>query len=176
MPKQERTQVEGRTIYIFTGTVTQTVNICTTANKQGEYEWTVRVPIQQSLLTTADIEKHAPISNLISWLKTDREGLTEIEPAKAGVTIEHEAEVLEEQPPIAESTVTPEDARWISQAQKITELCIDQLVEEFLAFPYLHRVEHSVHARLYEVLHSQPHLDRHVALAGGMVSQCIHKE
>ena len=60
---------------------------------------------------------------------------------------------------------------------RITEVCIDELVLEFLGLPYLHRVEHSIHTRLYSILRNQPHFDRHFPLAkGGMLTQPIHKE
>ncbi len=72
---------------------------------------------------------------------------------------------------------TPLDAVWIERAMRITEICINELVREFLELPYLHRVEHSIHTRLYSILRIQPHFDRHFPLAeGGMLTQPIHKE
>ena len=53
---------------------------------------------------------------------------------------------------------------------------VDALVDEFLEKPYLHRVEHSLHVRLIELLrHSEVFQSEH-RLGRDKVSQCIHKE
>jgi hypothetical protein len=41
----------------------------------------------------------------------------------------------------------PEDDPWVAIAKELVEKSIDQLVEDFVETPYLHRVEHSIHAR-----------------------------
>ena len=78
---------------------------------------------------------------------------------------------------VPQPALEPADSAWIERAMRITQVCIDQLVLEFLDLPYLHRVEHSIHTRLYSILRNQPHFDRHFPLAvGGMLTQSIHKE
>ena len=62
------------------------------------------------------------------------------------------------------------DDEWIERASQITELCINELVQEFIEMPYLHRFEHSMHARLYSLLRDQPLFDRHFPLARGAAS------
>ena len=68
------------------------------------------------------------------------------------------------------------NANWVVRASQITEASIDQLVLEFLEYPYLHRVEHSIHARLYGILKAQPHFDHTFPLQTGELTQPIHKE
>jgi len=40
----------------------------------------------------------------------------------------------------------------LKQVVVLVEHAIDQLVLEFVALPYLHRVEHSLHCELYALL------------------------
>ena len=57
----------------------------------------------------------------------------------------------------------------------MVEDSLNKLVDEFLRAPYLHRVEHSVHARLFGILAANPHLNRELPLKNG-ITQPIHKE
>ncbi|HOQ86599.1 MAG TPA: hypothetical protein PLQ89_12880 [Phycisphaerae bacterium] len=172
MATRERAKVNDRDIHIVTGDVSQTVNICTPENKLGRYDWVVRLSIGQKV--TPDIVRGQPdIESLVTWLEREHFGQIEQRPTDEGAK---ESLAADEQPPKAVPT-DPDDALWIQRAMSITEICIDELVREFLELPYLHRVEHSIHARLYGILRAQPHFDRHYPLAGGMMmTQLIHKE
>src|SRR5471030_3282732 len=73
---------------------------------------------------------------------------------------------------------SPSDDSWLQEAIQATERSIDALVREFLEAPYLHRVEHSLHMRLWDLLRSQSgdfagtfHLGDDLA-----VTQLVHKE
>jgi hypothetical protein len=52
-------------------------------------------------------------------------------------------------------TYEPTDDAWLHEAIDKTEEAIDALVREFLETPYLHRVEHSLHLRLYGLVRSR---------------------
>lgn len=56
------------------------------------------------------------------------------------------------------------------------ELSINQLVDEFVANPYLHRVEHSLHAHLYHIMKQHLELSQIVEMKNGYKTQLIHKE
>jgi hypothetical protein len=57
------------------------------------------------------------------------------------------------------------------------ETAIDQMVREFLEFPYLHRVEHSLHTRLAAFLSARSLLSSFVPVGDGLtVTQLVHKE
>jgi hypothetical protein len=160
-------QLGGRKIYIFTGRLSQTVNVCDAQNRQGNYEWKVRL-FPPYFVNEVNFGKISGIRSLIKWLKEERQGLIELYPHDD----EAETQAINiDKPPVAEDSI------WIERAMRITEVCIDELVLEFLRIPYLHRVEHSIHTRMYAILINQPHFDWHFPLAKeGMVTQAIHKE
>ena len=77
------------------------------------------------------------------------------------------------------SAYAPEADPWVSRAKEIVENAIDRLVREFLECPYLHRVEHSIHAQLFALLTAEPGTDfaqRHPIGSTGAVTQLVHKE
>jgi hypothetical protein len=51
----------------------------------------------------------------------------------------------------------PASDPWVTAAAPLVEECIDELVQEFFAHPYLHRVEHSIHAHLIDLIRRRPH-------------------
>ena len=175
MPNLEHIQFADRNIYLATGRISQTVNICTKDNKRGEYDWIIRLPVEHFIVGD-QIREQSNINDLVSWLTSEKLG--QVERSPAGINIESPEEVSvktasEEDPQI----LTLEDAKWIERAMKIVEICINELILEFIDLPYLHRVEHSIHTRLYSILRNQPHFDRHFLLGEGqMLTQPIHKE
>src|SRR5205814_380977 len=69
------------------------------------------------------------------------------------------------------------DDDWLSQANLAAETSVNKLVEEFVALPYLHRVEHSMHTRLTSLLSATPTLGHLVPLGDGRtVTQVVQKE
>jgi len=68
------------------------------------------------------------------------------------------------------------DADWLSHARAAVDRAISILVEQFLTDPYMHRVEHSLHAALYRLLKDQPTLAGPVPLQFGEQTQLVHKE
>ena len=176
MPASQSFRVDGRDVYLITGTISQTVNVCAESNRKGLYEWKIRYPIDRPQLPEA-LRNATSISELITLLTETYGGDVELSPS--GISGERLEPLL---PPRTTQDRTPlrpavTDDHWIERARTITELCINELVLEFLEFPFLHRVEHSIHARLYSLLRDQPHFDRHFALARGEAfTQPIHKE
>jgi hypothetical protein len=118
--KMEKTKVDDRQVYICTGTRTQTVNICTTANQRGEYEVTIRLPAQKSV-TAVGIQKHSSIDSLVAWLIDKQDGTKEVAIARTGIKTGAEIEVLEDLPKASDPRRTTEDDLWIEQAVIITE-------------------------------------------------------
>jgi hypothetical protein len=166
MPQRVRERIEGRDIHIVTGRLSQTVNVCDANNRIGEYDWIVRL-FGPNFVSGDEVRQRASISGLIQWLRENRSGRVEQTSPFDG----EQLTISVEQP------ITPNDALWIQRAMQITGICINELVLEFLDFPYLHRVEHSIHIRLHSILSVQPHFARHFSLANGIAStQPIHKE
>ena len=73
-------------------------------------------------------------------------------------------------------TTVSVDAGWLKQVVVLVEHAIDQLVLEFVALPYLHRVEHSLHCELYSLLTANRTLGRPYQMAEGAWTQLVHKE
>ena len=71
----------------------------------------------------------------------------------------------------------PEGAdTWLVNATAATARAIETLVDEFMEHPYLHRVEHSLHMRLAELLVKELGGSEQVSLKTGEVTQLVHKE
>lgn len=72
---------------------------------------------------------------------------------------------------------SPDDDPWLPEAKPLVEQSIDRLVEEFLEYSYLHRVEHSIHAELFHIMMSHQQLAQRVPLGDGIaITQLVHKE
>jgi hypothetical protein len=59
----------------------------------------------------------------------------------------------------------------------LVDQTIDTFIEDFIEHPFLHRVEHSVHAHLYSLLKKHEELGERVELGNGLgITQLVHKE
>jgi hypothetical protein len=178
--KMFKVHIERRDVYVYTDKNTQTINICTTANKRGVYEYKIRLCIKELFISLEMINVES-IDEFVKWLMTDRKGTMEINLCNAAIELscvdgKTVVAVLEKLPRVVYVQPSSGDNKWIKNAKEITECCIDALVKEFVKDPYMHRVEHSMHTRLYEILHSRPPFDQTFPLLGEMLSQHIHKE
>jgi hypothetical protein len=157
--------VANRSVYVRQKSKSQTVSICDADNQWGDYDWRVRL-FHPEFVTEAEVAARSSVEDLIRWLRDVKHGEIEKEPPPS-------SDGDASPPPPA----PPEDGQWVETAVAIVEQVLDQLVFEFLRAPYLHRVEHSLHARLFAILAAQPHFDRNFVLNDGRtVTQPIHKE
>jgi hypothetical protein len=66
---------------------------------------------------------------------------------------------------------------WLAAAIPAVDRAINALVQEFVDYPYLHRVEQSLHVRLFELLVGQPELRGAWPIgSSGHPTQLVHKE
>lgn len=66
---------------------------------------------------------------------------------------------------------------WVAEAREQVEHVIDRFVQTFVESPYLHRVEHSLHAGLFSVLAAHPLFSGlHPIGRGPEQTQLVHKE
>ena len=73
--------------------------------------------------------------------------------------------------------VPPSGDKWVAEAVKAVEASITKLVDEFRAQPFIHRVEHSLHVRLMQLLSEWEHLRGWYPIDdSGFKTQLIHKE
>lgn len=147
------------------GHKTQTINICTEENVRSQYDYIVRLHPPFITEDTLRAQNFQSIETLVQYLKTKHFGTIENYPHSRGL---HEPE---RQPEM----VTGIASSWIEQAVSVVEHSINQLVREFICFPYLHRVEHSLHCELYKILSNQRLLMMKLPV-DGWVSQPVHKE
>jgi hypothetical protein len=156
--------VGDRQVYVCTRRRSQTINICYANNQRGEYEHIIRL-FPPFCVSEDEVRRQADILALVDWLKQEKNGKHEKpEPNEAA---EQEANV---------GAGAPDD-EWVRQAVFLVEQSIDQLLREFLTVPYSHRVEHSIHARLFAILTGHPHFQQSCPFHGGHFStQPVHKE
>lgn len=167
MAQRGRVQIGDRDIHIVTGRVSQTVNVCDANNRLGEYDYVIRL-FQPNFIDGNNVQNRTDVDDLIQWLTQARKGQVEQSPPTITPVV---PSVPGPQP------LSPADDLWVQRAMQITEICINELVREFLDLPYLHRVEHSIHTRLHAILSVQPHFSRHFPIAHGSgMTQPIHKE
>jgi hypothetical protein len=155
----------GRNVFCRRGTKTQTVNICTEENVRNSYDYIVR--LQQPFIIEDELKKHnfESIDAFVHYLVEERHGCIERMPdSKKG---QQDGEK-------AENTKDYGSSR-IEEAITIVEQSINQLVQDFIQFPYLHRVEHSLHCELFRLLSNQRLFMTKLPI-DGWLSQPIHKE
>jgi hypothetical protein len=161
----------GRKVKVQTGTKSQTVNVCSSANIHGEYDYIVRLPPPFISEETLLRQNFGSMQDLVRYLERHHFGEIERAPVvRSSDTIEIRSSMAPPAPvgPTAASS-------WERNATLAVEQSIDQFILEFIDFPYLHRVEHSVHCELFKILTSRKILSR-TYLMGRWATQPIHKE
>lgn len=180
--------IAGRRIYVNCRG-TQTVKVCTEENARGKYERYYRIPAHSVLPSTvieAKLRTLTSLADLEEWLFRDRQAIRETNHEMGGQKGNSAGDLGESQASPVEFRVlglskaaeySPVHDQWLISARSAVEQSIDNLVEEFLRHPYLHRCEHSLHVRLCELLKSHQALAGQVPLGfNGEVTQLIHKE
>jgi len=163
----------GRKVYLVQGKgKSQTVNICTTANKRGKYDLTIRLrPFHFITKEKLDelIRKSKSINELVTQLLDEYSGELERRPE------DNSSPTPADSTPNSDDPSFPPPSSWEQNAKVATEQCIDQFVMEFIEFPYLHRREHSIHCELFKILSSRK-IFACTHPMGRWTTQPIHKE
>lgn len=153
----------GRRVYVRNGTHKQSIKICSAENTFGNYDWEISCrPANRHSDQSLQAIGVTRIEDLVEHLRRQPGCDIDIEPRQ--------------QTPVPPPQL-PVDvvSRWEKLAIDIVQRAIDQLVLDFVEFPYLHRVEHSIHCELFRILKS------HTAFAttypmGHLSTQVVHKE
>jgi len=156
-------EVGGRRVKITTGAQTQTIRVLTAVGHNGKYEhvWRIAPPsVTQELI---EEQRFFSVGEMGDWLEDEH-----------GAVREEAGESAPKTPATVEAPPSEESA-WFQSAVAATERAINQLALEFIEQPYLHRVEHSIHCRLFELLSSQQVFRRSIPV-GKWETQPIHKE
>lgn len=157
--------IKGRYIYINTKK-SQTVNICSESNERGDYDKTYRLK-GRSVFEENNIEKIIDGFSNLDELETWLENLVK------------DGKAVKEPSCSFNSNYDPDKDKCLEKIKNIVEEIIHNILEEFIKFPYLHRVEHSFHAhlisRLIEKFRKIPELNKLIQI-GDEKTQLIHKE
>ncbi|TWU37501.1 hypothetical protein Q31b_42890 [Novipirellula aureliae] len=175
--------LEGRNGYLRTAGQ-QSVNICNAGARpsEGQGQCDFIIYLQHGFhVTDVECGNRHTIVNLVSWLVHYKQGriakqpdgfvlldLEDVRPPR-GVFIP---------PPVPPEPPPPQqdETSWIQRAVAICDATINEVVEDFLEAPYLHRVEHSIHCLLFTALANHRHFQGEYQLHEGNHTQLIHKE
>jgi hypothetical protein len=161
------TFVDGRRIYLRARD-NQSIRICTENNLRGQWAHEFWLDAGRHV-TEQEVEGRASVTDLVEWLAS-RGARTQLRPTivgrGAGETRSSEALVR----------VEP-DSNWMASAVPAVEAAINELIKEFVEEPFLHRVEHSLHIRLYELIAQHPSFQGRFQIGKSQHStQLVHKE
>ncbi len=153
---------DGRQVVLVRGTKTQTVNVCTLDAPVGDYEHVYRLPIAEDV-EPADLAELADAAAVHDWVASHRGVEEQQRNGRSGR-------------PVLPLVDVEADSDWLIAATTAVETVLDDVVTAFLARPYLHRVEHSLHAELYLRLKGQAALRDEFPLRTSEMTQLVHKE
>jgi hypothetical protein len=159
------TEVAGRVVTVRAGMKSQTINVCTSRQVVGDYEAVYRLPIESAIEGVGDLPAMATLAEFDQWL-IERNAVAEGSSAARGATSRR-----------APLVPVPDGDEWVSAVVPLVEQAIGRLTDSFVKDPYLHRVEHSLHADLIAELRTYEPLQRRVGIGrSGWATQLIHKE
>ena len=154
--------LNGRRIYVKNGTHKQSINICSTENTHGQYDYVIYCrPADRYSDESLQALGLTRIEDLVEHLRSQPGCDVEIEPGR--------------RQPVATEELPVEMTRWERLAIDMVQSAIDQLVLDFVEFPYLHRVEHSIHCELFRILKSHTMFATTYPM-GHRNTQVVHKE
>lgn len=172
----------GRRVKIVTGSKSQTVNVYSPENVGGTYDYIIRiVPPFPSLEESLRQQAFASLEELVRYLEKQHFGRIERTPLTRPTAFRGQPQTL---PPVIsaprakaqrEANEIPTASSWEHKARAAVEQSIDQFILEFIEYPYLHRVEHSIHCELFRILTSRRILGGTCPM-GRWVTQPVHKE
>lgn len=157
-------RVCGRRVKVVTQTKSQTVRICTEEGIHGQYEdpfYRFRGKskfIEKGAIEDKDFES---LDSLRHYLKDERGGIPEMSKRAGKVSLtEHRSF---------------EGDEWVRAAVARVDGIVDDFIRAFVDHPYLHRVEHSLHCELYQMLCRDDVIGREVRM-GDFATRLVHKE
>lgn len=160
---------DNRRVIIRNGNKTQTINVCSRENIAGQYDYIVRCrPTKRFTYDSLQQLGLQTTQELIDFLRKTQGCDVETEPTSKQPsdlgTTDNET-----------SKPSSKLSRWDALAVDIVSRAIDQLVLDFVEFPYLYRTEHSLHCELFRILKSHTMFATTYPM-NHRQTQCVHKE
>jgi hypothetical protein len=163
MPKPAPFQACGRWLCIKKRGKTTSINICFDGKSEGPYEWRAYIHAPTDI-QRADFEGQGSIDSLINWLKDWKGAVVKGQPRQSLENVER-------------PLIPTDDREWLENACPKVEAIINDFLEDFIKHPYRHRVEHSIHVRLFSMLSVHSDFEQLYSLAGcSLKTQLVHKE
>lgn len=164
----------GRKIKVKNGRKTQTVNIYTNDMIHGQYDYIIRVSGVNNFVNGREIENRnfKEINDLLGYLREYHYGVVEKSPQNK--SFENYNDYKTGNIRIPNHTEFGKDS-WIKEVIPESERIINNFLKKFMDFPYLHRVEHSIHCDLYNMLISNDVFNKKIKIADQTI-QILHKE
>lgn len=137
-----------RKVYIKDGQKTQTVNICSVQNKQGLYDYVIRIEKPNPFVSEFELEgfHFDSIDNFIQFIVDRYKGYVEKKPDDL-----IDIDIIKEESKESNNEKFNSDL-WLKKAIPVVDLTINKFVKLFSENPYLHRCESSIHCELYNML------------------------
>ncbi|PYS55571.1 MAG: hypothetical protein DMG13_03480 [Acidobacteria bacterium] len=170
----------GRKVKVQTRTKSQTVNICSSRNLHGEYDYVIRLRAPFISEETLRQKNFSSIEELVRYVQSQHFGEIEKSPVYRPTEPRQLSSNITAAAAVSPAQSTPElpktaNSSWELAAKLAVEKSIDQFILEFIQFPYLHRVEHSIHCELFKILTSRKMLSSTYPM-GRWATQPVHKE
>jgi hypothetical protein len=161
-------EIEGRKIIIHTQQ-TQTIKICTSANSPKEYEKYYRIPansiLDDEILKDKINNEVKTLKELEDFIKNSLNGNREPKREKSRSTMS------------LPSHYNIDEDLDFTKIKNAVEDSINEFIDEFIQFPYLHRVEHSIHTQLFHIMMKNPCLSQQVFMGDKKTKTLlVHKE
>lgn len=156
-------RINGRKVFVKNGAHKQSINICSETNVHGKYDYIVHCrPARRHSERSLEALRFETVEALLEYLRGQPGCEVFLEPSR-------------QRPAQPHPTQAGDLPRWEKLAISLVASAIDQLVLDFIEFPYLHRVEHSIHCELFRILKSHT-LFATTYPMGGRQTQTVHKE
>lgn len=157
----------GRRVIVDIGEKSQTVNVCSTRERSGVYDWVIRFPKDADVLQAIrqSASTHESLLAFVQWLKSVLSGAVERVPPDQDPLLNGDWPAADDPDPDFSRSILP-----------LLEHAIDSLVRDFLASPAAHRREHNIHSDLYARLQRDERLARKWPLNGGGEAYLVQQE
>jgi len=165
----------GTKVKIVTGRLKQTINFYP-ENGVGDYDPRVVIrPPNSDIGVILQNRVFRSKDEAVEYLVKECHGVIDPPLPKYAHIIKKQTKSDEKELPHRELKTDEMPLGWVERAKLVVERVIDQFILQFIDFPYLHRVEHSIHCELYRLLSNEKMLGN-IYPMNKWVSQLIHKE
>jgi hypothetical protein len=158
--------IGNRKVKVVTGKKSQTINVYGDSDEEASYDPRLRIHNPTNFITqeSLQLQNFPSVQAMITFLVEE-----------CGALNEGRRQIGVGGQPKGVRRIIPGNRQWARRVIPEVEKAINTLVDEFCRFPYLHRVEHSIHCELYRHLIQSKILNQFIGL-GEIKTGTVHKE